>query len=212
MTQILNSEFQLYLYISLSKVTVVMFDKTGTITRGQPQVTNVWISAVDFNPLIILAALGYAEKSSEHPIAFAIARYVDEVFGREITGKSEAFQAVPGCGMKCTVSALGDIIKSSQNSSELRNFISYISTGSSGKFQLNDIELEITNTQNMKLGNLIGANMESYNGVDAKYTVIIGNREWMNRNGMIIKEDVNRRMNVEEEQGRSAVLCAINGE
>lgn len=37
---------------------------------------------------------------------------------------------------------------------------------------------------------------------DAQYEVIVGNREWMNRNGLTVSEEVNKKMAEEEERGR----------
>lgn len=191
------------------KVKAIMFDKTGTITKGTPEVAKLWLQGDSLSPTITLAALGCAEKDSEHPIAFAIVRFVRNLFGCDISGSSSDFQAVPGCGMKCNVSSLGSMVKSGKNSSDFATFLAHINKGSSGKFVLKEVQVEISN-QTTKLGQLIGVD-NSKDNPNGKFSVIVGNREWMNRNGLLISEDVERRMNEDEEQGRSVVLCAING-
>ena len=79
------------------KVEVVALDKTGTITRGQPKVTDIIpIEGVTSEELVKTA---YAlEQKSEHPLAKAIIDY-----GRENNLTSEAlcnFTAVPGNGLR----------------------------------------------------------------------------------------------------------------
>ncbi len=58
------------------RITAIVLDKTGTITRGRPEVTNVIAAAgVDDRELLRLAAA--VERGSEHPIAEAIVRKAD---------------------------------------------------------------------------------------------------------------------------------------
>lgn len=65
----------------LLQINVVMFDKTGTITNGVPQVTRVlvlWETAR--MPLRqILAVVGTAEASSEHPLGVAVTKHCKDV-------------------------------------------------------------------------------------------------------------------------------------
>ena len=43
------------------------------------------------------------------------------------------------------------------------------------------------------------------------YQVLIGNREWMHRNGLLVTEVMDTTMSEHEDQGHTAVLVAIDG-
>lgn len=45
-----------------------------------------------------------------------------------------------------------------------------------------------------------------------KYSVLIGNREWMTRNGLLVRSEVDKAMMEHERRGRTAVLAAVDGE
>lgn len=57
----------------LAKVKVVALDKTGTVTRGEPEVTEV----VALNDRPVLAVAAGIERRSEHPLARAIVRHAE---------------------------------------------------------------------------------------------------------------------------------------
>ncbi len=82
------------------RIQTIVFDKTGTITEGDPKVTDiVTISDIDENYLLQLAASG--EKSSEHPLGEAI---VKEAENRKIELKKlESFKAIPGHGVEVNI-------------------------------------------------------------------------------------------------------------
>lgn len=81
------------------KVNAILLDKTGTITKGKPEVTN-FISFYD-NVHEVLQYLISAEKASEHPLAQAIVEYGEE---NDITyEKADHFEAIPGHGIEATV-------------------------------------------------------------------------------------------------------------
>lgn len=73
--------------------TVVM-DKTGTLTKGEPEVTDVIVEGMSDDELMQLAAS--VERESEHPIAEAIVNYVDRK-GLPVA-LATSFENVPGHG------------------------------------------------------------------------------------------------------------------
>jgi Cu+-exporting ATPase len=81
------------------RLTTVVLDKTGTITRGQPAVTDIVSDGYTQNDLLRLAAS--VEKGSEHPLGEAI---VAEAGNRELRlSDPQAFQAEVGHGVKAEV-------------------------------------------------------------------------------------------------------------
>ncbi len=81
----------------LSQATDIVFDKTGTITNGKPEVVHVY-SADEKEAIRIAASL---ESHSEHPIAHAILTYADRKNIRY--SKPEAFANIRGKGVKGTL-------------------------------------------------------------------------------------------------------------
>uniref|UniRef100_A0A8C7EBI2 Copper-transporting ATPase 2 n=1 Tax=Nothoprocta perdicaria TaxID=30464 RepID=A0A8C7EBI2_NOTPE len=156
------------------KIKTVMFDKTGTITCGVPRVMRVLLLAeTALLPLKkVLAVVGTAEASSEHPLGVAVTKYCKEELGTQSLGYCTDFQAVPGCGISCKVSGVEGLA-----------------------------------------GSLLISVLSEPEGPSASrtYAVLIGNREWMRRNGLHIASDVNDAMTDHETKGQTAVLVAIDG-
>lgn len=82
------------------KVDIVALDKTGTITNGQPKVTDIF-PADGISEKELLEAAFALEKKSEHPLAKAIVEYGDEK--KFTVPVVEDFQAVPGNGLTGTL-------------------------------------------------------------------------------------------------------------
>ncbi|TCW40608.1 Cu+-exporting ATPase [Laceyella sacchari] len=82
------------------QIDTVVLDKTGTITMGKPQLTDV-IPAEGMDETEFLALVGSTEKLSEHPLAEAIVEGIQEK-GISIA-RAEAFEALPGFGVRATV-------------------------------------------------------------------------------------------------------------
>lgn len=82
------------------QIQVIVFDKTGTITEGKPEVTDILTTDwIDSNKLLQLVAS--AEKGSEHPLGDAI---VKEAENKQISFLAiEQFEALPGRGIKVQI-------------------------------------------------------------------------------------------------------------
>ena len=82
------------------KVQIVALDKTGTITSGEPRVTDI-LPAEGVTEAELLAAAAALEKRSEHPLARAILQLAGER-SMEIA-EVEGFEAKPGNGLVATL-------------------------------------------------------------------------------------------------------------
>lgn len=87
----------------LHKVNTLVIDKTGTITKGKPEVVLVrGLSGMKDNEAFTL--LASLEKSSEHPLALSIVRYAKK---QELLLKDVShFQSVPGKGVEGTIEGI----------------------------------------------------------------------------------------------------------
>ena len=79
------------------KIKTIVFDKTGTITEGRPEVTDILVTdLIDRNKLLQIAAS--SEKGSEHPLGEAIIRCAEKE-GLKVIPLNR-FQAIPGHGIE----------------------------------------------------------------------------------------------------------------
>ncbi|WEK54058.1 MAG: heavy metal translocating P-type ATPase [Candidatus Cohnella colombiensis] len=84
---------------STHRIDTIILDKTGTVTKGQPELTDTFIDHND-EPML-LRLVGAAEKNSEHPLAEAIVAGI-RARGIEIPD-AEQFEAIPGFGIRAIV-------------------------------------------------------------------------------------------------------------
>ncbi|MFE1591253.1 heavy metal translocating P-type ATPase [Nocardia sp. NPDC058705] len=83
-----------------ARIDVVVMDKTGTLTSGKPEVTEVVTAhGIDTDRMLAMAAA--VERESEHPLAEAIVDYAKDHGAQTLS--VEAFQNVAGRGAKGTV-------------------------------------------------------------------------------------------------------------
>ncbi|MDI6603928.1 MAG: heavy metal translocating P-type ATPase [Thermoanaerobacteraceae bacterium] len=88
-------------YLQKAKeINAIVLDKTGTITKGEPEVTDV-ISTGEMKEDKIIEISGIAEKNSEHPLGEAIVNKARETSKKLID--PDKFEAVPGHGICITV-------------------------------------------------------------------------------------------------------------
>jgi Cu2+-exporting ATPase len=80
-------------------IDTVVMDKTGTLTKGEPEVTDVIATGIDEARLLALVA--DVERESEHPLAQAIVTEAERR-GAPVL-RAEAFESVPGHGALATV-------------------------------------------------------------------------------------------------------------
>ncbi|MBI3241134.1 MAG: cadmium-translocating P-type ATPase [Chloroflexi bacterium] len=91
---------------TLARADVLLIDKTGTVTLGKPEVTEIrrfaWRLEIDSNlQTDILQLAASAEKYSEHPLAEAV-RVAARKHGLTLS-EPQSFEAMPGLGVRAVV-------------------------------------------------------------------------------------------------------------
>ncbi|KAJ8352448.1 hypothetical protein SKAU_G00239240 [Synaphobranchus kaupii] len=174
------------------KIQTVVFDKTGTITYGTPKVIQVKM-VVEGNRVPrsrLLAIVGAAENNSEHPLGVSISKYCKRELGTDVLGTCTDFQTVPGCGIHCQVSSTAALLQQDDGDNEEKSVL----------VQIGDSTHPLSTER------------ESFTQVPLpSYAVLIGNREWMRRNGLQVQRNVDEAMIEHERRGRTAVLVAVDG-
>ncbi|OWK57189.1 Copper-transporting ATPase 1 [Lonchura striata] len=182
-------------------VKVVVFDKTGTITHGTPEVMQVKF-LVEGNLLPrhkMLAIVGTAESSSEHPLGAAITKYCKKELNSETLGTCTDFQVVPGCGISCKVTNIEALLYR-KNSMVEENNVKNVTL----------VKIEENTDESVQPALIIDTELPT-TVTSQKYSVLIGNREWMTRNGLMVRNEVDKAMMEHERRGRTAVLAAVDG-
>jgi P-type Cu+ transporter len=87
------------------RIDTIVFDKTGTITKGRPELTDIVsgpeLGSLGLGELGLLSLAASAEKASEHPLGEAVIRAAEER-GAQVLG-AEDFTAVPGHGIVASI-------------------------------------------------------------------------------------------------------------
>ncbi|NWU28468.1 ATP7A ATPase, partial [Dyaphorophyia castanea] len=183
------------------KVKVVVFDKTGTITHGTPEVMQVKLLAEGSHlpRHKMLAIVGTAESNSEHPLGAAITKYCKKELNSETLGTCTDFQVVPGCGISCKVTNIEAVLYRKNRMVEENNVKN-----------VTLVKIEENADESVQPALIIDAELPTA-VTSQKYSVLIGNREWMTRNGLLVRNEVDKAMMEHERRGRTAVLAAVDG-
>ncbi|XP_065831146.1 copper-transporting ATPase 2-like [Oscarella lobularis] len=167
------------------RVRIVVFDKTGTLTHGKPRVIHTQFfssSLSERDRRVILAAIGTAESGSEHPLGVAIVNHVKQELDVPCVGIVQQFEMVPGCGLRAQVSAV--------------EWVAELAKEQKGK----DVRDRSRSPGPSTSG-----------GSECARQVLVGNREWMNRNGLSVPKMAEEAMREFEFLGQTVVLTAIDG-
>src|SRR5699024_10850946 len=81
-------------------IDTVVLDKTGTVTKGEPTLTDIFVTG-GFDEREVLQLVGTAENQSEHPLAQAIVKGVQEHNINLL--ETDHFEALPGFGIRAGV-------------------------------------------------------------------------------------------------------------
>jgi len=93
---------------SMEKIDTIVVDKTGTLTAGKPEITNL-VAREGFDEAELLQVIASVESHSEHPIAASIVRSAQQ---RELSRLPVSdFEAQPGRGVAATVAVRGGSIR-----------------------------------------------------------------------------------------------------
>lgn len=82
-----------------ARIDTVVMDKTGTLTKGEPEVTDLFVDGIDETELLRLVAA--VERESEHPLADAVVVYAEDRNVEKVAASD--FENVPGHGAIATV-------------------------------------------------------------------------------------------------------------
>ncbi|CAF4431429.1 unnamed protein product [Rotaria socialis] len=99
---------------SAHQIGTIVFDKTGTITKGKPSVIDkrIFFQNADMTLDRMLAIAGTAESGSEHPLALAVRNHCKDHFGTNELGLCRDFKAIWGYGLQARVSNIDCLVKS----------------------------------------------------------------------------------------------------
>lgn len=84
----------------LARADVLLIDKTGTVTLGQPRITDI-VPFSEQTPAELLRLAASCERYSEHPLAEAVRR--EAVVQGLVLSEPQGFEALPGLGVRAQI-------------------------------------------------------------------------------------------------------------
>ena len=86
---------------TLGEINTLITDKTGTITNGEPEVFDFIRENSLSDPKLIDKLLYHVERRTDHPLAEAVCKYLDEEYDEEFDKYIEHFEVVLARGIRC---------------------------------------------------------------------------------------------------------------
>ncbi len=87
---------------TLALVRAMAFDKTGTLTMGQPQVTDILPTEESLRECLLETLLA-VERLSDHPLAEAVVRYIEQQMLPSSLPDPEKVETIPGHGLRGSI-------------------------------------------------------------------------------------------------------------
>jgi P-type Cu+ transporter len=173
----------------IHKLQVIVFDKTGTLTTGKPAVTDVFFCSTNTVPIhSFWIYAGALEAQSEHPLGRAIAAHALNQLALTPTTSTAAAAAAGGVGVEIPSTATVTSASSSSNSHLMSSAVLLQPTG----FQ--------------------AFSGKGVCGLVDGVPVIVGNRECLADNQVVVSEELEQAMQRMEVSGRTAVAVAVSGQ
>lgn len=122
------------------QVKTVVFDKTGTITRGKPEMNKICLlTPQSVCPLPwLLAIFGTAESNSEHPIGSAIVEFAKKFLRTSTFGQCKDFESLSGFGIRCKVSNVDQTL---MESCAAENQLNGLKNSIKNSIRINEVEI-----------------------------------------------------------------------
>ncbi|HAJ35077.1 MAG TPA: heavy metal translocating P-type ATPase [Chloroflexi bacterium] len=165
-----------------SQLQVIVLDKTGTITKGKPELTDA-APATGFDAATLLYYAASADRPSEHPLAQAIAAGAMQQGHNPV--EPTAFEAVPGYGVVATVAGRQVLV------------------GNLKLMKRSQIETGVLETETLRLQN---------EGKTAMYVAVDGSAAGVVAVADTIKEDSIEAIRVMQEMGLEVVMMTGDNE
>lgn len=187
------------------KVNCIIFDKTGTITHGCPQVNQIFLFG-HFNTMIIsdlFKKIGLmimsAEAHSEHPIGRSIFNYFRKIFSYEKLSKCEQFKSETGLGISCFISNIELVTNDLSLNSKLKPIEEHKLDDDKLKFKLDNSYVTTINITNNEV-----------DFTENEHKIIIGTKDWIIGNNISIKKEILMIIEEMEQQAQTIAICAID--
>ena len=131
---------------------------------------------------------------------------IAQILGDVISGMSANFEAVPGKGLQCSVQGV-EYSEQAPMTSEITRHIYY--TPSTSLMSTGDQTGQAPRVYKVRGGSLSLVASSLWLHCEQ---VLIGNRDWMQTNGLVVTDEVEVDVQTFEQQGQTVVLCAVDGE